>query len=86
MSSKLNEVFQIKEAPDGNLPNGEEGLTVKALMELLRRMPQDALVVEERQGEHRFLRKEDVSKADQIMDANDGDQREGSFVVMGAWS
>lgn len=61
-------------------------MTVKDLIAQLETLPQDAIVVEERESECRTLEANDITSSTQICNADSGDVEEGEYVVLGAWS
>lgn len=62
-------------------------MKVKELIELLSRLDQEAIVLEESKSEHRRLHKEDVSSMlGPVFVEDDNDFVDGSFVSFDAWS
>ena len=60
-------------------------MTVKELVEKLKTMDQDAVVVLSRDSEYRELREDEINEIDQIFDADKGEQIDGNFVDFSSW-
>lgn len=63
-------------------------MTVRELRELLMKLDDKALIVEERGGEHKIVEARDIGWCAQIFNANTGEVEGGEFeyIVFGAWS